>query len=100
MDATNAIGTTAVRYGSMRDQILDLEVILTDGTIIHTGSKAKMSSSGYHLTGLFTGSEGTLGIITEITLKLHGIPEHEIAARCTFTYLDYCAEGAYHVLLY
>src|SRR5699024_5513042 len=55
MAATNASGTTAVRYGSMRDQILDLEVILTDGTIIHTGSKAKKSSSGYHLTGLFTG---------------------------------------------
>src|SRR5699024_1767643 len=66
---------------------------------IHTGSKAKKSSSGYHLTGLFTGSEGTLGIITEITLKLHGIPEHEIAARCTFTDLDQCAEAAYHVLL-
>src|SRR5690625_3762732 len=99
MAATNASGTTAVRYGSMRDQILDLEVILTDGTIIHTGSKAKKSSSRYHLTGLFTGSEGTLGIITEITLKLHGIPEHEIAARCTFTDLDQCAEAAYHVLL-
>src|SRR5699024_10353102 len=81
MAATNACGTTAVRYGSMREQILDLEVILTDGTIIHTGSKAIKPSSGYHLTGLFSGSEGTLGIITEITLKLHGIPEHEIAAR-------------------
>src|SRR5699024_4087879 len=83
----------------MWDQILDLEVKFTDVTIILTRSKAKKSSSGYHLTGLLTGSEGTLGIITEITLKLHGIPEHEIAARCTITDLDQCAEAAYYVLL-
>ena len=99
MTATNASGTTAVKYGSMRDQILDLEVVLADGTAIHTGSKAKKSSSGYHLTGLFTGSEGTLGIITEITLKLHGIPDHEIAARCTFPSIDQCAEASYLILL-
>lgn len=99
MAATNASGTTAVRYGAMRDQILDLEVILADGTIIHTGSKAKKSSSGYNLTGLFTGSEGTLGIITEITLKLHGIPEHVIAASCTFPTPRDCAEAAHMILL-
>ncbi|MFJ7825427.1 FAD-binding oxidoreductase [Psychrobacillus sp. NPDC096623] len=98
MVATNASGTTAVRYGSMRDQLLDLEVVLADGRVIHTGSHAKKSSSGYHLTGLFAGSEGTLGIITEITLRLHGIPEHTIAARCTFSTPKECAEAAQTIL--
>ena len=98
MVATNASGTTAVRYGSMRDQVLDLEVVLADGRVIHTGSRAKKSSSGYHLTGIFTGSEGTLCLITEITLKLHGIPEHVIAARCTFPTVEECAEAAYTIL--
>lgn len=98
MVATNASGTTAVRYGSMRDQILDLEVVLADGTVIHTGTNAKKSSSGYHLTGLFTGSEGTLGLITQVTLKLHGIPEYSMMARCTFESLEDCI-GAVQTLL-
>lgn len=98
MVATNASGTTAVRYGSMRDQVLDLEVVLANGTVIHTGSKAKKSSSGYHLNGLFTGSEGTLGVITKITVKLHGIPEKVLAARCTFPTPGECAEAAQVVL--
>lgn len=99
MVATNASGTTAVKYGSMRDQVLDLEVVLANGKIIHTGTRAKKSSSGYHLSGLFSGSEGTLGIITEITLRLHGIPEHVVAARCTFDDISSCAEAAQMILL-
>lgn len=84
MAATNASGTTSVRYGIMRDQVRDLEVVLADGTIIQTGSLAAKSSSGYHLNGIFVGSEGTLGIITKLTLRLYGIPEAVMAARATF----------------
>ncbi|EDL64933.1 FAD-binding oxidoreductase [Bacillus sp. SG-1] len=99
MVATNASGTTAVRYGSMRDQVLSMEVVLADGTVINTGSRAKKSSSGYNLNGLFVGSEGTLGIITAITLKLHGIPEHTVTARCTFSTPKKCAEAAQSILM-
>lgn len=99
MVATNASGTTAVRYGSIRNQLLDLEVVLADGTVIHTGTHAKKSSSGYHLTGLFAGSEGTLGIISEITIQLHGIPEHTLMARCTFETMEACAEASQTILL-
>ena len=98
MVATNASGTTAVRYGSMRDQVLCLEVVLANGKVMKTGTKAKKSSSGYHLNGMFVGSEGTLGLITEVTLKLHGIPEHVVAARCTFNTPKECAEAAQTVL--
>ncbi|MDF2683365.1 MAG: 2-hydroxy-acid oxidase, partial [Brevibacillus sp.] len=98
MTATNASGTTSVRYGIMRSQVRDLEVVMADGSIIHTGGLSAKSSSGYHLTGLFVGSEGTLGAFTEITLKVYGIPETVIAGRATFPTVKAAVDGAMSLL--
>jgi len=84
MAATNAAGTTTVRYGKMRTNVLALEAVLPGGKVIRTGSKALKTSAGYDLTGLLVGSEGTLGVITELTLRLQGIPEHAVALRLSF----------------
>lgn len=98
MAATNASGTTTVKYGVMRDQVRDLEVVLADGTIIHTGNLAAKSSSGYHLNGLFVGSEGTLGCFTELTLKVYGIPEFTTAARAVFPTVQNAVEAVTSIL--
>nr|KAF6285840.1 lactate dehydrogenase D [Myotis myotis] len=101
MAATGASGTNAVRYGTIRDNVLNLEVVLPGGQLLHTagqGRHYRKSAAGYNLTGLFVGSEGTLGLITAATLRLHPAPETTVAATCAFPSVQAAVDSTVHIL--
>lgn len=100
MAATNASGTNAVLYGTMKDNVLAVEAVMADGRVIRTGTRARKSSAGYDLTRLLVGSEGTLCIITEITLRLRGIPEGISSARCSYPSVEAACETVMAVIQY
>ncbi|XP_031495872.1 D-lactate dehydrogenase [cytochrome], mitochondrial-like isoform X2 [Nymphaea colorata] len=99
MCATRCSGSLAVRYGTMRDNVISLQVVLADGGIVKTASRARKSSAGYDLTRLLIGSEGTLGVITEVTLRLQKLPEHSVVAMCQFPTIKDAADVAIATML-